>query len=103
MTKENWDKKCDVLVVGSGAGALTSAITAHDQGLDVYIIEKSDHYGGTSASSGGGVWVPAGDRVLDVSAWRYCRGIGRRAGLAGAAPLVVRKEQEMIRALPDPK
>ena len=48
----------DVLVVGSGAGALTAAITAHDHGGTVVIIEKSDMYGGTSATSGGGIWIP---------------------------------------------
>ena len=48
----------DVLVVGSGAGALTAAITAHDQGGNVLVVEKSDMYGGTSATSGGGIWIP---------------------------------------------
>lgn len=48
----------DVLVVGSGAGALTAAITAHDNGGNVLVIEKSDMYGGTSATSGGGIWIP---------------------------------------------
>lgn len=48
----------DVLVVGSGAGALTAAITAHDKGGDVLVVEKSDMYGGTSATSGGGIWIP---------------------------------------------
>ncbi len=58
MIDVSWDIECDVLVVGSGAGALTSALTAHDGGANVLIVEKSDHYGGTSAMSGGGVWVP---------------------------------------------
>ena len=48
----------DVLVVGSGAGALTAAITAHDNGGNVLVVEKSDMYGGTSATSGGGIWIP---------------------------------------------
>ncbi|RZV44233.1 MAG: FAD-dependent oxidoreductase, partial [Acidimicrobiales bacterium] len=48
----------DILVVGSGAGALTAAITAHDAGGNVLVIEKSDMYGGTSATSGGGIWIP---------------------------------------------
>ena len=50
--------ECDVVVVGSGNGAMTAAIVAHDQGADVLLIEKGDHYGGTSATSGGGVWIP---------------------------------------------
>lgn len=48
----------DVVVVGSGAGAMSAAIFAADQGMSVLIVEKSDKYGGTSALSGGGIWVP---------------------------------------------
>lgn len=48
----------DVIIVGSGAGAMTSAVFAADQGLSVLIVEKSDKYGGTSAISGGGIWIP---------------------------------------------
>ncbi|MBM3104200.1 MAG: FAD-binding protein [Pseudomonas sp.] len=48
----------DVIVVGSGAGAMASAVFLADQGLRVLIVEKSDKYGGTSAISGGGIWIP---------------------------------------------
>ncbi len=48
----------DVLIVGTGAGGLTSAITAHEYGANVLVVEKSDKVGGTSATSGGGTWVP---------------------------------------------
>lgn len=53
-----WDEEYDVVVVGSGNGALTAAITAHDGGARVLVIEKGKRFGGSSASSGGGVWVP---------------------------------------------
>lgn len=53
-----WEGEYDVLVVGSGAGALTAACCASDKGLDVLVLEKTHHYGGTSASSGGGLWIP---------------------------------------------
>lgn len=52
------EEEFDVVVVGSGNGALTAAILAHDGGARVLVIEKSDFFGGSSASSGGGVWVP---------------------------------------------
>ena len=48
----------DVIVVGSGAGAMTSAVIAADHGLSVLVVEKSDKFGGTSAISGGGIWIP---------------------------------------------
>jgi 3-oxosteroid 1-dehydrogenase len=48
----------DVIVVGSGAGAMLTAARAHDLGLSVLVVEKSDKYGGTSAVSGGAIWIP---------------------------------------------
>ncbi|RYF56726.1 MAG: FAD-dependent oxidoreductase, partial [Comamonadaceae bacterium] len=48
----------DVIVVGSGAGGMTTALTAKKLGLDVLVVEKGEHYGGTTALSGGGVWAP---------------------------------------------
>ena len=48
----------DVVVVGSGAGALASAVVAADHGMSVLVVEKSDKYGGTSSISGGGIWIP---------------------------------------------
>lgn len=53
----DWDFNCDVLVVGSGAAGMTAALVANDLGLDVIVIEKSGLIGGTTAVSGGAVWV----------------------------------------------
>lgn len=59
MSQSTLKQEVDVLIIGSGNGALTAAITAHDlAGADVAVIEKSKYFGGTSALSGGGVWVP---------------------------------------------
>lgn len=58
MANSGWDHEVDVLVVGSGAGGLTAAIAAADRHGQVLVIEKGDRYGGTSATSGGGIWIP---------------------------------------------
>jgi succinate dehydrogenase/fumarate reductase flavoprotein subunit len=49
---------CDVLVIGSGAGGLATAVTARYHGLDVLVVEKADVFGGTTARSGGWSWIP---------------------------------------------
>ena len=49
----------DVIVCGSGAAGLLAAIRLADKGLKPVVIEKSGRFGGTSAISGGGIWVPA--------------------------------------------
>ncbi len=49
---------CDVLVVGSGAGGLSAAITAQHFGCQVLVVEKQAVFGGTTARSGGWLWVP---------------------------------------------
>ena len=48
----------DFIVMGSGGGALTAAITAADLGLRVLVLEKAAVIGGTTALSGGAIWVP---------------------------------------------
>ena len=57
-----WD--CDLLVVGSGAGALSTAVTAAHLGLKVVVVEKDPHYGGTTAWSGGWMWIPRNHLAL---------------------------------------
>ena len=57
------DGTFDVIVVGSGAGAMLSACRAADHGLSVLVIEKADRYGGTSAISGGAIWIPNNDQM----------------------------------------
>jgi len=54
----DFDHVVDVLVVGSGGGGMTAALTAAAAGLDVLVVEKSGHFGGSTALSGGGIWVP---------------------------------------------
>ena len=54
----NWDHEVDVLVVGTGAGGMTAALKAHDEGGDVLLIEKTNQYGGSSAMSSCLLWIP---------------------------------------------
>src|SRR5690625_4812116 len=54
----------DVLVFGTGAAGLTVALVAANEGLDVRVFEKSALAGGTTATSGGSLWVPGSEPVL---------------------------------------
>ena len=58
MTAEGFDHVVDVLIVGSGGGGMAAALTAHACGLDTLVVEKSSYFGGSTALSGGGIWVP---------------------------------------------
>ncbi|MFZ2174485.1 MAG: FAD-dependent oxidoreductase [Rhodococcus sp. (in: high G+C Gram-positive bacteria)] len=55
---QDWTTECDVVVVGSGGGALTGAYTAASQGSSTLVLEKTRLFGGTSAYSGAAVWLP---------------------------------------------
>jgi hypothetical protein len=52
---------CDVLVVGSGAGGLATAVCSAHRNLKVIVVEKEPVYGGTTARSGGWMWLPGND------------------------------------------
>lgn len=60
------DRDYDVVVVGSGAAGMSAALTAAHHGLRTVLIEKAAHYGGSTARSGGGVWIP-GNKVLKAA------------------------------------
>jgi len=80
-TKEMaWSMETDVVVVGSGGAALTAAILARDQGADVLVVERSDKVGGTTAVSGGVIWIPLNHHMAELGvadsreeALAYCR------------------------------
>jgi 3-oxosteroid 1-dehydrogenase len=61
------DTAVDLLVVGSGTG-MAAALAAHEHGLSVLIVEKSSHVGGSTARSGGALWLPAGPVLREAGA-----------------------------------
>lgn len=79
---KQWDSEVDLLVVGSGAAGLTGAVVAAQGGARVLVIEKSALLGGTSATSGGGVWIPCspaaqavGHEDSEAEAFAYLRAL----------------------------
>jgi 3-oxosteroid 1-dehydrogenase len=98
-----WDEEVDVLVAGSGAGGLMAALVAADNHADVLIVEKDKLWGGTSATSGGGIWIPGSDEAKAAGfednlddAFTYLRGLSAdnvpdaniRAYVDNAAPML---------------
>ena len=61
----SWDHEVDVVVLGSGGAGLTAALTAAVNGASVQVYEKAATIGGTTAVSGGIVWIPAHRRSPD--------------------------------------
>jgi 3-oxosteroid 1-dehydrogenase len=61
------DTSVDLLVVGSGTG-MAAALAAHELGLSVLIVEKASHVGGSTARSGGALWLPAGPVLREAGA-----------------------------------
>jgi 3-oxosteroid 1-dehydrogenase len=55
---DSWGHSADVVVAGTGVAALSAAVTAADAGLKVLMLEATDRWGGSSAMSGGGLWLP---------------------------------------------
>lgn len=99
----NWDKEVDILVVGSGAGGLLAALVGSHNRADVLIVEKAELWGGTSATSGGGIWIPGSDVAREAGfednlddAYTYVRGLSAanvpdaniRAFVDNAAPML---------------
>lgn len=79
---EQFDHEFDVVVVGSGAGAMTAAWAAKRNGLSVVVIEKAAVFGGNTAMSGGAAWMPnapllvrAGQGDDPEGVYRYLRAI----------------------------
>lgn len=98
-----FDKQVDILVVGSGAGGMMAALVGAASHADVLIVEKEKLWGGTSATSGAGIWIPASDQAAAEGfndnaddAFRYVRALSAdnvpdaniRAYVENAAPML---------------
>lgn len=60
------DSTYDVIVVGSGAGGLSTALVCREAGLSVLVLEKTEYFGGSTAVSGGAVWIPGNPHMAGV-------------------------------------
>jgi succinate dehydrogenase/fumarate reductase flavoprotein subunit len=96
----------DVIVVGSGASALTAALAAAARGARVALLEKSEWIGGTSAISGGLLWIPnhphlraAGVDDSDADAISYLERLAMGRSDAALIETLVRSGPELVRGL----
>lgn len=78
------DETTDIVIVGSGAAGLAGALTASAAGASVIVLEKSARIGGTTALSGGLLWVPLNSKgeavgfrdARDAALEYICRAMG---------------------------
>lgn len=98
-----WQSEVDVVVVGSGAGGMLAALVAAKNRAEVVVVEKDKLWGGTSATSGGGIWIPGSDQAKAMGfednlddAFKYVRALSAdnvpdeniRAYVENAAPML---------------
>ncbi|MHA7835415.1 MAG: FAD-dependent oxidoreductase [Algiphilus sp.] len=102
----NWDESFDVVVVGSGAGGMTAALRSQALGLSSVVLEKTDRYGGTTAVSGGGIWIPCNDQIPGVGgndsyeeALDYMRHLTRGEVPESRIAAYLKQAPEMVRTL----
>jgi 3-oxosteroid 1-dehydrogenase len=98
------EHEVDWLVAGSGAAGMTGAIVASQLGADVLLVEKEDAYGGTTAKSGGVVWIPgnhcqeaAGISDSIEEGYTYLKGLIGDSVNAARLRAYVRRAPQMLR------
>ena len=101
----SWDQEVDMIVVGAGGSGLMSAIRAADAGANVLVLEKSESFGGTTALSGGCMWIPANhlqDENLGDSpdlALKYLRHLSAGTVTDTMLETYIRESRKMLRYL----
>jgi len=100
------DVETDILVVGTGASAMTAALTAAEHGARVLVIENSHLYGGTSSTSGGVMWIPnnhligpAGGSDSEAEALQYIRELVGNSASDTLITTFVKRAPRMFRFL----
>lgn len=103
-----WDDEADLVVVGSGGGALAGAAIAALEGAKAIVLEKTGLIGGTTAVSGGGFWIPMNRHVGEVGvednrddALAYLRASSGGAGEEEILVALVDHGADMVVALED--
>ena len=80
----DFDTEVDVVVLGTGGAGLTAALATHDFGAgEVLILEKSGMVGGTTAMSGGMLWIPLNDQQAEHVEDRQRQRVGLPSGAYG--------------------
>lgn len=92
-----FDETFDWVVVGSGAGSMSSSLLMRDQGKSVVILEKSKFAGGTTSKSGGVIWLPA-NRFMDAGEDSAEKGFEYLDSLVGDSPDIPGTSPEKRRA-----
>ena len=103
-----WDFETDFLILGSGAGGMASALAAHDAGMSALVLEKTAQYGGTTAQSGGVVWIPNNHQMpkhaikdSEQDAWDYLSRVTKGAVDEKRLRAYIRYAPEMIKRFED--
>lgn len=90
-----WDETVDFVIVGAGGGGLAAAVAARDEGLTTLVIEKQALVGGSTAMSGGVLWIPANPLMheggVDDSLEKGLEYFDATVGDAGPASTVARR------------
>ena len=89
--------ECDVLVVGSGCAGMSAAVTAGHHGLNVLIVEKEPRFGGTTARSGGWLWIPGTSLARD---WGITKAPTRRGPICATRPATASTPRASMRFSP---
>ena len=104
MSTKDFDLEVDWLVAGAGAAGMTGAVVANQLGGSVLVVEKESVYGGTTAKSGGVIWIPGNHRQPEVQVqdsveegYAYLKGLIGDSVSDARIKAYAERAQEMLR------